>query len=287
MNSIISFVAYRRSGLKRPTKPAETSTTVELTDTAFNELALLVSKKDDRTIEIELDESSDQYRSVLALIAADCGKRPSEFVGIGVRRGAEFSVKRKHVYSTDDIDRAQALLVLPTPNLAELTGLDGEIPIFKANSVSNHSFGALFPSWRLGVTQALGDRMKGIGFKGLGLEEISSDGKSTRKSSIYWINPSIELPRSKLDLCDNMGKPIGVESKGCHFLAKSDPVELIYNKAALDNLEFDVAFTQEKIGAGGLVATQLIVVSQYFRRFLQSAVEGGLEFTPVQIDKTI
>lgn len=287
MKSIISFVAYRRSGLKYPTTPEETSTTVELSDTAFHKLGLLVSKKDDRTIEIELEEASDKYRTAIGLIAADIGKRPSEFVGIGVRRGAEFSVKRRHVYSSDEIDRARALLVLPTPNLAELIGLDGDVPIFKEKSVSNHSFGALFPSWRIGVTWALGERMREVGFKGLGLKGVASDKKSAQKSAIYWINPTIVLPRSKLDLCDNLGKPIGGKSKGCHFLAKSDPVELVYDEAEFDRVEFDVAYTNEKIGSGGLVATQLIVASQCFRRFLQSEVEGDLEFTPVQIERTI
>lgn len=284
MKSIISFAAYRRSGLKYPTKPVETATTVELTDTAFDKLGHLVSKKDDRTIEVELEESSDKYHAALDLIAADIGKRPSEFVGIGVRRGAEFLVKRKYAYSSDEIDRARALLVLPTPNLAELTGLDGDIPIFKEKSVSNHSFGALFPSWRLGVTQDLAELMKEGGFNGLGLEEIASEEKSPQKSAIYWINPTIELPRSRLDLCDNLGKPIGVRSKGCHFLAKSDPVELVYDESEFNSVEFDVAYTNEKIGSGDLVSSQLIVVNQSFRCFLESQVKGGLEFTPVQIE---
>jgi hypothetical protein len=287
MKSIISFVAYRRSGLKYPTTPEETSTTVELSDTAFDNLGLLASKRDDRTIEIELEESSDKFHAAIDLISANIGKRPSEFVGVGVRRGTEFLVKRRHVYSSDEIDRARALLVLPTPNLAELIGLDGDIPIFKEKSVSNHSFGALFPSWRLGVTWALGERMREFGFKGLGLRGVASDEKSPQKSAIYWINPTIDLPRSKLDLCDNLGKPIGGKSKGCHFLAKSDPVELIYDESEFDRVEFDVAYTNEKIGSGGLVATQLIVASQRFRRFLQSEVEGDLEFTPVQIERTI
>jgi hypothetical protein len=284
MKSIISFAAYRRSGLKYPTKPPETSTAVELSDTAFDKLGLLVSKKDDRTIEIELEESSVKYHEALDLIAADIRKRPSVFIGIGVRRGTEFMVKRKYVYSSDEIDRAQALLVLPTPNLAELTGLDGDIPILKAKSVSNHSFGALFPSWRLGVNQDLAERMREGGFIGLGLEQIASEEKSLPKSAINWINPTIELPRSKLDLCDNLGNPIGVRSKGCHFLAKSDPVELVYDESEFNSVEFDVAYTNEKIGSGGFVASQLIVVSQSFRCFLESQVKGGLEFTPVQIE---
>jgi hypothetical protein len=284
MKSIISFVAYRRSGLKYPTKPTETSTTVELTDAAFDKLGLLVGKKDDRTIEIELEESSNEYKEALNLIADDIGKLPSEFVGIGVRRGTEFLVKRKRVYSSEEVNQAQALLVLPTPNLAELIEFgDGDVPIFKANSVSNHSFGALFPSWRLGVTRALGERMMAVGFNGLGLEEMACDKESPQKSPIYWIRPTIELPPSKLDLCDNLGKPLGVRSKGCHFLAKSDPVELVYDEAEFRSVEFDVAYTKEKIGSGGLVSTQLTVVSQSFRSFLEYQVEGGLEFTPVRI----
>lgn len=285
MESIISFVAYKRSGLKYPSKRESVSTSVELSDSAFEKLSRIIERKDDRSIEVSLEESSEAYRTAIDLIFQDIGKIPNEYVGVGVQVGKEYSAGRTFVHTSDEVDQAQALLVLPTPNLAELIELgDGDVPIFKANSVSNHSFGALFPSWRLGVTRALGERMMAVGFNGLGLEDMASDKESPQKSAIYWIKPTIELPPSKLDLCDNLGKPIGVRSKGCHFLAKSDPVELIYDEAEFRSVEFDVAYTKEKIGSGGLVSTQLIVVSQSFKSFLESQVEGCLEFTPVRIE---
>lgn len=283
MKAIITFVAYKRSRLKYPSGRAG-STSVELSDSAFDKLSQIVKNKDDRSIEVSLDEASESYHCAVNLIFNDIGKLPNEYVGVGVRQVKEFSAGRTFIYTAEELDCARALLVLPKPNLADFAGLKGGMPMFKTSSLSGERFGALFPSWRLGVTEALGERMKECGFTGLRLVEIVSVEKGAQEPSIYWINPTITLPRSKLNLCDNLGQSLSDRSKGCHFISKSDSVELVYDQAEFNGIEFDVAYTQEKIGADESVATQLIVVSQTFRRFLELQVDSELEFAPVHFE---
>jgi hypothetical protein len=245
---------------------------VELSDSAFDELARIVGCGDGRALRIELEEGSEKCESVLSVISADTGKRPCRFVGVGVRRGVEFLVKRRYIYTPDEIDHSRFLLVLPTPSIAEVIEVTKGVPEIRQESWDGKAFGALFPSWRFGVSRSLGDRMRE---------------QADRGSLLYWLNPTVQLPRSELELCDSLGKPISSMSKGCFFVSESEPVELVYDAGRLGEFDFDVAYTQERIGVGELVSTQLVVVSQNFRRFLESEVPTGLEFAPVKFDRLV
>ena len=72
-------------------------------------------------------------------------------------------------------------------------------------------------------------------------------------------------------------------SRGCHFIATTDPVELVYKREILKDLDFDVAMTAEKIGAGEQIASSYVVVSQAFRLRLESLGVADAEYTPVHL----
>lgn len=285
MKTIVSFVAYRRSAYKPSVdSSSRKSVSCELSDDAFKKLCHVMQKHHEKSIEISLDEDSLVYKKALDLIYSHIGKRPSEFVGVGVRRGTEFLVNRKNHYTEAEIAEAPALLVIPSPNLVKLIGMEDGLPAYKSSAVRKKEFGALFPTWRMGVTDELAESLKSKNLIGLGLMHMKDIERSRVTTRVHWIKPTIRLPRCKLQLCDNRGNPI-TEPNGWHqIMASSTPMELVYDSHAFALAgDFDLAFTHESPGSGDLIGTPLLVVSQNFRAILKSRGCDGVDFTPVKL----
>lgn len=284
MKTIVSFVAYRRSALKTAGVSSQHSVSCELSDDAFEKLDQIIQTKNERSIDIALDENSCEYQKVIDLIYSDINKRPSKFVGLGVRRGKEFLVNRRNYYTDAEIAQAPALLVTPSPNLVNITDIENGVPTYRSNDVRKKEFGALFPSWRMAVTGGMADFLKTKNLIGLNLVAMKHVGKSMVTTSIHWIKPTVRLPRSILKLCDNRGNLL-TDATGWHqIIASSTPLELVYDYDEFTRVgDFDLASTYESPGSGVLIATEMLVVSQNFRILLETRGCNGVEFTPVRL----
>ena len=247
-----------------------------------------------KTLKVSEEESSEALAQLLGAIKERYGYEPSQsFIWPLSKREQWFGVQRDRTYSEEEIQEAELLyFYYATQEIAEQRDpspqqLVSEIYVGKGpKGGPRRPFGTLTPSHALAVDTGLKQRLEEEELEGLLLDEPVVGAKDT-----WRLFSSIILPRCRLPLIDGItGEevvPYDVwpEKWGDRWYDDCGyrPPELVYEREALQALEFDIAMTAERTGVNKERAFRWCVVSQKFRSAMIKLKVPGVRYVPVRL----
>jgi hypothetical protein len=192
-------------------------------------------------------------------------------------------------YSKSDIANARLLHLWSrsyTADLARPPSLN-DIEIARKSSLkAPREFGAISPFSSVVVAnETLKERLDLKNLKGLTWVECRPRNRKPEHQSVWRVSSEYTMPKTAIPLIQSNGEPFdGDYDKGCQYKSRYTEVELAYMAQSIESMDdFDVALTHEMTGNYPGTYFQSLVVTQDFRRALESEKVKGVKYTPVRI----
>ena len=254
-----------------------------------------------KSLKVDEPGESQKLASLMDAIAEGLGYRPSPHRIVPEEdRGRFFGVKRKSVFTDQDIDASRFLQLTASrfqigswmaPTEDELAS-ETYVVENDACQKTKVEFGFVSPFPALGISEPLKRKLESKNLEAIRFEPIVVRRKSGKPRKPLWkIWSSIVLPRSSTRLVTSQGhvkdpwndfsdrwSDAFYDDQGCY------PPLLEYSEADLAKLPaFDVALTAEHTGNCRDRVFRTTIVTQRFRQNLSDLKVKGVEYVPVSV----
>jgi hypothetical protein len=252
-----------------------------------------------RLLKVELDENAPQLAKLYEAIYAKYQLRPSQWKTIPVsERGRYFGVKRKVVWTEQEIDDAEFLELSASRQIASHENPDDEqweredyVAEVDKKQSTEVQLGIMSPFHGLAVAEPLRSSLLAANLAGLNLTPVIFVGGGKVKKPLWALKSHVILPDTLNPIQNGQGD-IVTSNKGWERFesrhlddAGRDPPTLRYRRAEVEALKpFDIAMTSARFGNGREIAYRWCIVSQKFRAELKRQKVPALSYVPVVLE---
>lgn len=256
--------------------------------------APIYASKGERRMDVDLPVDSPELLQIFELIRQECEFEPNQNkITAHELRGRFFEVYRTRIFSKIEIEEAELLHIVNVGKIIARFLLDSKADAhFKTERYIVKGYkprktikiGGVSPGHGTAVTSELKVDMEQAELVGLQLDPVVG------ADDLWKLTSSITLPRSLLRLQDEIGEFVDAESWPTKFSCKYfdddgyEPCQLRYQRNEIEQLgAFDIAVTAERTMRNRVTATRKCVVSQKFRKLMETLKIKGIEYVPVRL----
>ena len=248
---------------------------------------------DNRSLKVDELEGAPRLRKLLDAIESKYGFIPSSRKIVPIdRRDYVFGVEKIREYDEKDLELADLLHISHVKDIIGkyLRGTDEDVEeerylVAENSRKRDVPFGLLSPFLAIAVSGEFKANIEQKGLLGVEFEPV------IHGKEIWKLSSSLIMPRCLTPLVNGQGESVepnqwnGKWSDIFFDDGGYEPPELCYRYDDLKRMgRFDLAVTAERTGGYKPMAFRRLVVSQRFRRVLDSMEIYGIRYTPVRTD---
>lgn len=252
-----------------------------------------------RQIDVDLDENDPLLARLYEAIYAKYQLKPSRWKIIPVsKRGRYFGVKRKVVWTEQEINEAEYLELSASRQIATHENPDDEqwkredyVAELDKRQYTEVQLGIMSPCHGLAVAEPLRSGLLAANLAGLNLTPVIFVGGGKVKKPLWALKSHVILPDTLNPIQNGQGD-IVASNKGWERFesrhlddAGRDPPTLRYRRTEVETLKpFDIAMTSARFGNGREIAYRWCIVSQKFHAELKRLKVPALNYVPVVLE---